>query len=165
MARRRTRAIFAIAACTTLSVGLAACGGGDDNEGDSGNKDVTLTWWHNGTADPALGYWKGLADAYTKAHPNVKFQISAVQNEELQKTKIPAALQGGNPPDLFQQWGGGELSDQVAAGKVMDISDKVGPELDAIGGSVAGWQVEGKTYGLPFSMGVEGFWYNKDLFE
>jgi len=98
------------------------------------------------------------------AHPNVKIEISAVQNEELQKTKIPAALQGNNPPDLYQQWGGGELADQVAAGKVMDISDKVSNELGLIGASVSGWQVDGKTYGLPFSMGVEGFWYNKAQF-
>ena len=51
MARRRTRAIFAIAACTTLSVGLAACGGDSDSDDESsGDKPVTLTWWHNGTA-------------------------------------------------------------------------------------------------------------------
>ena len=37
--------------------------------------------------------------------------------------------------------------------------------IDKIGGSVAGWQVDGKTYALPFSVGVVGFWYNKSLFE
>jgi raffinose/stachyose/melibiose transport system substrate-binding protein len=26
------------------------------------------------------------------------------------------------------------------------------------------WQVEGRQYGLPFRMGIEGFWYNKKLF-
>ena len=30
---------------------------------------------------------------------------------------------------------------------------------------MAGWQVDGKTYALPFSVGVVGFWYNKMLFE
>jgi len=158
--KRRIGAVLALFATTVL---LAACGGtgGTDN---SSNGNVTITWWHNGTADPLLGYWKKVADDFTKAHPNVKIQISAVQNEELQKTKLPAALQGNDPPDLFQQWGGGELADQVAAGKVMDISDKVSSELSLIGGSAAGWQVDGKTYGLPFSMGVEGFWYNKAQF-
>ena len=34
----------------------------------------------------------------------------------------------------------------------------------AIGGTVAPWQYQGKTYGLPFNFGIEGFWYNKDLF-
>ena len=45
---------------------------------------------------------------FEAAHPNVTIEVTAVQNEELQKTKIPAALQVNNPPDLFQQWGGGE---------------------------------------------------------
>ncbi len=27
------------------------------------------------------------------------------------------------------------------------------------------WQVDGKQYALPFTFGIEGFWYNKDLFE
>ncbi len=157
--KRRTGVILALLATTTL---LAACGGGGSG-GGSGNA-VTITWWHNGTADPLLGYWQKVANDFQKLHPNVTIKISAVQNEELQKTKIPAALQGNNPPDLFQQWGGGELADQVAAGKVMDISGKVSAELTLIGGSAAGWQVDGKTYGLPFSLGIEGFWYNKAQF-
>jgi raffinose/stachyose/melibiose transport system substrate-binding protein len=156
--KRRLGAVLALIATTSL---LVACGGnGSDNTGGT----VTLTWWHNGTADPLLGFWQKVADDFTKAHPNVKIEVSAVQNEELQKTKIPAALQANNPPDLFQQWGGGALADQVAAGKVLDISAKVGPELQLVGGSAAGWQVDGKTYGLPFSLGIEGFWYNKAQF-
>ena len=48
---------------------------------------------------------------------------------------------------------------------VRDLSDDASEEIDKIGGSVAGWQVDGKTYALPFSLGVVGFWYNTDLFE
>jgi len=155
---RRLSAVIALIVTTAL---VAACGG---SGGSSDNGKVTITWWHNGTGEPLLGYWQKVADDYHAAHPNVTIEVSAVQNEELQKTKIPAALQGNDPPDLFQQWGGGELADQVEAGKVMDISDKVSAELGLIGGSAAGWQVNGKTYGLPFSLGIEGFWYNKAQF-
>ncbi|MGO7983687.1 extracellular solute-binding protein, partial [Rhizobium johnstonii] len=45
-----------------------------------------------------------------------------------------------------------------------DISSDVTDELDAVGPTASGWQIDGKTYGLPFSYGIEGFWYNKDLF-
>jgi len=157
--KRPIGAVLALFATTVL---LAACSGGGG--GTSNNDNVTITWWHNGTGEPLLGFWQKVADDFHAAHPNVTIQVSAVQNEELQKTKIPAALQGNSPPDLFQQWGGGELADQVEAGKILDISDKVTAELGLIGGSAAGWQVGGKTYGLPFSMGVEGFWYNKAQF-
>lgn len=161
MAGRRGRS--AVVAVTVLAAVLAGCSD-DGSDGSSGDENVTLTWWHNGTNDPLLGFWQSVADEFEQAHPGVTVEVSAVQNEELQKTKIPVALQSGNPPDLYQQWGGGELADQVEAGKVMDISDQVGDELALIGGSAAGWQVEGKTYGLPFSLGVEGFWYNKAQF-
>src|SRR5436190_1702520 len=99
---RRLSAVLAIIVTTAL---VAACGG---SGGSSNNGNVTITWWHNGTGEPLLGYWQKVADDFMKAHPNVKIEVSAVQNEELQKTKIPAALQGNDPPDLFQQWGGGE---------------------------------------------------------
>jgi raffinose/stachyose/melibiose transport system substrate-binding protein len=47
----------------------------------------------------------------------------------------------------------------------MDITDQVQDELGLIGGSAAGWSYEGRQYGLPFSMGISGFWYRKSLFE
>jgi len=69
-----------------------------------------------------------------------------------------------DPPNLFQQWGGGEMADQVKANLRMDISDVAKDEIASVGGSAAGWQVNGKTYGLPWSLGVVGFWYNKAFF-
>jgi raffinose/stachyose/melibiose transport system substrate-binding protein len=108
--------------------------------------------------------WDDVAKEFEKSHPNVTVKVTGYQNEDLQRTLIPNALRSGNPPDLFQAWGGGELKDQVAAGYLKDISDDVKPELDAIGPTASGWQIDGKTYGLPFSYGIEGFWYNKDLF-
>jgi raffinose/stachyose/melibiose transport system substrate-binding protein len=163
MARsRRTRAVLALMASAVLPLTfLSACG--DDEPGAGEN--VVIDWWHNGTGDPLLSYWQGLADDFMASHPNVTINISAIQNEELQRTAIPAALQGGDPPELFQQWGGGELADQVKAGYLMDITDQVQEELDLVGGSAAGWSYEGRQYGLPFSMGISGFWYRKSLFE
>ena len=158
---RTMRKLLAASAVTAMTIaGLAAC---SPSTGENGG-DVTLTWWHNGNAEPLKGFWQSVADEFEAAHPGVTVQVEGIQNEELQRTKIPNALRGNNPPDLFQQWGGGELATQVEAGRVLDISDQVGPELESLGGSVAGWQVDGVTYGLPFSLGIEGFWYNKALF-
>jgi len=161
MNTRSISRLLAAGAVTALTLaGITACG---STPGDS-NGDVTLTWWHNGTGEPLKGYWQSVADQFEEDHPGVTINVEAVQNEELQRTKIPNALRGNNPPDLFQQWGGGELATQVEAGRVLDISADVDAELESLGGSVAGWQVDGKTYGLPFSLGIEGFWYNKALF-
>ncbi|MFN8189877.1 MAG: extracellular solute-binding protein [Nocardioidaceae bacterium] len=46
----------------------------------------------------------------------------------------------------------------------MDLTDKAADTIAKLGGAVAGWRND-KTYGLPFSVGVVGFWYNKAMFE
>ncbi len=159
---KRSRMIAATAAATLALGALAGCtpgtGGGDGEK-------VTITWWHNGTGEPLLGFWEGVASEFEDEHPNVTVNVEAYQNEELQRTLIPNALRSGSGVDLFQQWGAGELAAQVEAGYVMDITDQVADQVDAIGGAVAPWQYQGATYGLPFNFGLEGFWYNKDLFE
>jgi len=162
MNRHSMRGFVALGAVAALAAGaLAGCSSGTPASGGK----VTLTWWHNATADPLKGLWASVAKDFEKLHPNVTVKVTGYQNEDLQRTLIPNALRSGNPPDLFQAWGGGEIVDQVAAGYVKDISADVKPELSAIGPTVSGWQVNGKTYGLPFSYGIEGFWYNKDLFK
>lgn len=160
---RITRAVT-VSAAALLTVGaLAGCTTGGSTPSDTGAP-VTITWWHNGTGDPLKSLWQDVANEFMAAHPNVTVNVQAFQNEDLQKTQIPNALRAGTGVDLFQAWGGGEIKDQVAAGYVMDISDAAKDAITSVGPVVSGWQVDGKTYGLPFDYSIEGFWYNKDLF-
>ena len=156
--RSRTTRLVAVAAASTLALALAGCTAG----GGTGDDNVTITWWHNGTGEPLLGFWEDVAAEFEEANPGVTVEVTAYQNEELQRTLIPNALRSNDAPDLFQQWGAGELAAQVEAGYVMDITDEVQQQLEAIGATAAPWQLDGQTYGLPFSFGIEGFWYNKD---
>ncbi len=153
----RSCAALAVTAAVALTAG---CGGSD---GASKDGSVTLTWWHNGTADPAHTAWQEVADAYHAAHPKVSFKINPMQNEQFQ-TKVPLALQSNDPPDLYQQWGGGAEATQVKSGRLMDLTDAVSGWKDQLGNAAAGWQVDGKQYGVPFDLHVVGFWYRKDLF-
>lgn len=143
----------------------AATGDGATQNGDqAGDGDtVTLTWWHNGNNDPLLSLWQGVADTYTAENPNVVFEIEPIQNEDL-RTRLQIALQSGNPPDILPQWGGGEQSTQVAADFLMPLDEHIPEAIDSLGGAVAGWQTEGVTYGLPYRLGVGGFWYRTDIF-
>ncbi len=149
-------------ACGTVlvasSAGLAASG----HESGS-SKTVTLVWWHNANQGAGKALWDTVAKEFQAAHPGVKIKVVPFQNEQF-KTKIPIALQSSSPPDVFQSWGGGGLVDQVKAGKVADVTKYVAPWIKTIGGSAAGWQVNGKQYAIPYSLGVVGFWYNKELF-
>lgn len=159
MNRSRMTRVGAVVAASALAIGLAGCTGGTADDGE-----VTLTWWHNGTGEPLLSFWEGVAAEFEEANPGVNVEVTAYQNEELQRTLIPNQLRTGSGLDLYQQWGAGELAAQVDAGFVKDISADVTEEVDALGGVVAPWQYDGATYGLPFNFGIEGFWYNKDLF-
>ncbi len=131
-------------------------------------KPVTINWWHISTADPGLSFWAGLAKQYMAAHPNVTINITVLENEAF-KTKLTTVLQSGNPPDIFQSWGGGDMNSQVQAGLLQDIT----PALDADNGAwrstfgagaLSVYAYQGKNYGVPWDMGMVGFWYNKDLF-
>lgn len=163
--RRRSTAAFSV-----LALGLLAACGGDSDDGGNGNADgdgenVTITWWHNATGDPLNVFWEDIAQEFMDENPNVTVEVSAYQNEELQNTLIPNQLRAGSGLDLYQSWGAGELADQVEAGYVKDISEMVSEEVDALGAITAPWQYEDATYGLPYSFGLGGFWYNTELFE
>ena len=129
---------------------------------------VTVEWWHITTVDPGKTLWQTLANQYMAAHPNVTIHITILENEAF-KTKLTTVMQGGTPPDIFQSWGGGVMNDQIAAGMLQDIT----PALDANGGAwrnsfapgaLAVYAENGKNYGVPWDMGMVGWWYNKDLF-
>ena len=125
---------------------------------------VTITWYHIQNNDPGLSLWKTLADEYMAAHPNVKIDIQVNENEAF-KTKLTTLLQQGDVPDLFQTWGGGGLRQQVEAGLVKDISADIASWKDTINpGALSMYEVDGKNYGVPFDLGIVGFWYNTKSF-
>ncbi len=125
---------------------------------------VTIEWWNNGDKDPRKALWAKVTADYMAAHPGVIIKNVPMQNEDF-KTKIPVALNGSTPPDLYQSWGGGGLAEQVQAGKVEDITAAAAPWISTINpGAASLYQVDGKQYGIPYDLGVVGFWYNKDLF-
>lgn len=164
--KRRGGAVVALVAVAALVA--AGCSSSKSSSGSKSglySKNVTLQWWHNANQDgPGKTYWQKVADDFHKAHPTVTIKISAIETNELQRNRIPAALLSNNPPDIFQDWGGGEMAEQVKAGYLKDITNDVKAELATMGPVAKIWSVDGKQYGLPFSFGVEGFWYNKDLF-
>ena len=125
---------------------------------------VTIEWWHISKDDPGKTLFKGIADAYMAAHPNVKINITVLENEAF-KTKLTTAMQSGTPPDLFQSWGGGTMAAQADAGMLKDITADVASWKDTVNaGAMSIYSYNGKQYGIPWDMGMIGFWYNKAAF-
>ncbi len=166
MARpRRIRAGLALIATTTMLLTSACSKDQTASNADLYKNPVTLTWWHNQSEQgPGRDYWQKVANDFHALHPTVTIKIEAIETNQLQRTRIPAALLTNSPPDIFQAWGGGEIIDQVKAGYLKDITDQTKAEVASIGNAASIWAVDGHQYGLPFRMGIEGFWYNKKLF-
>ena len=102
---------------------------------------------------------------YEAAHPGVTIEATVLENEAL-KAKIATEMQAGNPPDLFQSWGGGVLAQQQEAGMVRSIDDEIADWKDTMNAAAMSiYQVDGVQYGIPYNFGLVGFWYNQDLFE
>jgi raffinose/stachyose/melibiose transport system substrate-binding protein len=150
-----------LALATALTTATSGCGGSSDDSNNNGK--VKLTWWHNANNDPGLSFWSKIAKEYEAKNSKVTIEVVPMQNEQF-TTKLPVALQSSNPPDIFQQWGGGQLADQVSSGRVMDITADTKSWIDQLGTAAENWKVDGKQYGIPYSLGVVGFWYNKELF-
>ncbi|NMB90834.1 MAG: extracellular solute-binding protein, partial [Chloroflexi bacterium] len=127
---------------------------------------VTITWWHIQVADDQKALWQDMADQYIADHPNVTIEITVLENENF-KTKLTTVMQSGNPPDIFQSWGGGTMNEYAQAGLLKDITadlDKDGWRDTFSPGALGVYSFQGKNYGVPRDMGAVGFWYNKDLF-
>ena len=74
-------------------------------------------------------------------------------------------MQSGTAPDLFQSWGGGIMAAQADAGMLKDITADVASWKDTVNpGAMSIYAYKGKQYGMPWDMGMIGFWYNKALF-
>lgn len=126
---------------------------------------VEFDWWHIAINDPGKADFQAIADAYMAEHPNVKINITVLENEAF-KTKLATEMQAGNAPDLFHSWGGGIMAAQADAGMLKDITADIADWKDTVNpGALSVYSYNGKQYGVPWDLGIIGFWYNKDLFE
>src|SRR5207342_1677503 len=118
---------------------------------------VAVDWWHITTGEPGKTDFKAIADAYMAAHPNVKINITVLENEAF-KAKLAATPPDGYP-DLFQSWGGGIMAAQADAGLLKDITADVASWKDTINpGAMSIYSYKGAQYGIPWDMGMIGVW-------
>jgi raffinose/stachyose/melibiose transport system substrate-binding protein len=130
----------------------------------TGGEPVTVDWWHITTGEPGKTDFQDAADAYMAANPNVTIKITVLENEAF-KTKLSTTA-AADYPDLFQSWGGGIMAQQADAGLLKDITADIADWKDTINpGAMSIYAYNGKQYGVPWDMGMIGFWYNKALFE
>ncbi|MBN9643982.1 ABC transporter substrate-binding protein [Corynebacterium mendelii] len=123
------RRVLAVCAAAALSVSaLTACSGSDDQGSgstDSGsgsaNQVNVVTWWSAGSEKKGL---EALVEVFNEQHPDTEFVNEAISggSGDQAKQKLQTDLAAKNPPDTYQAHAGAELSSDIAAGYLEDVS-------------------------------------------
>lgn len=156
--------ILVVAALVVVATSMVFAGGGKDAKKGADGK-VVVTWCNHDTSATRTEYNKAIIAEFEAAHPNVKIEMTTLENEA-EKSKISTMIQSGTPYDVFSSWGGGTHAAYARAGQLLDISSACNNTAfgNSIGaGTWAPYMVDGKYYGVPYNAGCVTFWYNKDL--
>ncbi len=183
--------ISALALAFCMVIGMAACGqkaaapketqapateaaaaeteaaeGETEAAAPSGDQTVLKVWSIATESDanrPA--YLQAIAD-YEAAHPDVKIELEAFENNSY-KTKIKAAMMGGDTedlPDIFFSWSGGFLGEFVNAGRAYCLDENLAAYSDKLNESMLSTTTyDGKHYGVPTTFNVVAMYANMDL--
>lgn len=148
--------LLAVLAVLLVSVGAVAA-----------QDEVTINWWHISTQEDQAAYWQGLADAYMEANPGVNIEITVLENAAF-KERLTTVMQAGDPPDIFESWGGAVLWNFAENDLVRNIAPELEGEWKDTFTAKAALELygqDGEYYGVPWTWGAVGMFYNKDLFE
>ena len=147
---------FALALAAVMLLGLVPA---------FAEEEITLTMWCIATESDANrpAYEAAIAE-FEAAHPNVKLEWEAFENQSY-KTKIKTAMADPNTlPDIFFTWAGAFLGDFVNAGNVYCLDDAYlayADELPEV--MLANASYGGHHYGVPLTMNIVTLFANMDL--
>ncbi len=119
---------------------------------------TVIRWWHITTNEENAALMQAAADAFVTANPGVTIEITVQENEAF-KARLTTVMQSGDPPDVFQSWGGGVLYQYAEAELVRDLTDALA--VDGWGESFAQsalalYGTDGRNYGVPWNTGMVG---------
>ncbi len=157
--------------CFTLAIttvfAMTACGGENDEE-DDGRR--VLKWEVLKAGYGTIPYEK-LAEAYMEKNPEVLVKINF--NPSITDTTASRLESKTNVADVYSFKSMESIKRWIASGWVESLDDVYESELStgktikesATGNSVEACSYNGKTYAIPEYMSVNGFVYNKSLFD
>ena len=127
---------------------------------------VTIDLWDTDLGDPGKTIWQTAANMYMADHPQVSITIEALDAGTF-ATRMAIAENSNHMPDLFESSGGLDLRALAERGMLRDITSEVAAWSDPASKDINAMNVfayKGGQYGMPWSMGMTGIFYNKALF-
>ncbi|SCL34261.1 carbohydrate ABC transporter substrate-binding protein, CUT1 family (TC 3.A.1.1.-) [Micromonospora nigra] len=147
----------AVSAATALTLVLAGCGGEDEPVDPNAPVTITLAGWSLASTPE----FKTLADGFKASHPNVTVELKEYDAANYD-TQMTADLAAGTAPDVYVLKNLKNFYTYQSGGQLLDVSDA----SSALAGvsSAAAYQVDGKTYAVPYRQDSWVLFYNRDLF-
>ncbi|WP_027345560.1 ABC transporter substrate-binding protein [Hamadaea tsunoensis] len=142
------------------SLALTGCSSSDTPETmPTGPVSITLAGWSLSTTPE----FKTLADGFHTANPNITVELKEYDASNYD-TQMTADLAAGSAPDVYVQKNLKMFYTYQAGGQLLDVSD-VAKGLTSSPGGLSGYQVDGKTYAIPYRQDSWVLFYNKALFD
>ena len=169
MKKKAMALVMAAATAISLMAGSLSVSAATDPDTSAEKKIKVLSIWAEDSADGKI--LTGMLDNYTKdVNPNFSYEYEYVSASDL-STKISTLVASNDLPDLFAYSAGVPLRELIQAGKVVNVSEELkamGEEdkvMDSAKSIMTSLSDTDDLYDLPFGMNIEGFWYNKSVFE
>ncbi len=111
-----------------------------------------------------------ICKAYQEVNPNFTYEYELVSSDDLRQ-KVATLVASNDLPDMFVYESGKPIVDLIDADQIVDIGamlEEIGstsyvtPSATSLLQTLSGTD---SIYDLPLGLNVEGFWYNKELFE
>lgn len=156
---KRSIAVVLGTAATAISLILAGCGGGSASpSSSSGPVTITLAGWSLSTTPE----FQTLADGFHAANPDVTVQVKEYDATNYD-TQMIADLAAKKAPDIYVQKNLKNFYTYQNGKQLVDVSDVAAKLGDKVGG-LSDYQVDGKTWAIPYRQDSWVLFYNKDLF-
>ncbi len=153
----------ALGLAAAVSLVLTGCSSGDDGPSSDGSASsgpvtITLAGWSLATTPE----FQTLADAFHAANPDVTVQVKEYDATNYD-TQMTADLAAGSAPDIYVQKNLKNFSTYQTGNQLLDVSDVAAGLGDDVNG-LSAYEVDGKTFAIPYRQDSWYLFYNKDLF-
>ncbi|MFG2817429.1 extracellular solute-binding protein [Streptomyces sp. NPDC048410] len=151
-----------VVTAVVLALTATACGSGGPGGGGAGPGKVTVWSLQDTALNPVQ---KRSVSAFNASAEGTEASIQFFVNDPY-KQKLQTALGSPAAPDVFLNWGGGNLSTYVKSGDAADLGSGLSPSFKAkfLPSVMTAGTIDGKTYGVPMEgMQPVALFTNKDV--
>ncbi|WP_433305895.1 ABC transporter substrate-binding protein [Actinoplanes sp. CA-030573] len=157
---------LALAACGGTSTKPTAAPAGGNGGASYSGPNVTVSFWNGWTGSDGQTA-QAMVDQFNKDNPNVQVKMNVFQWADF-FTKLPAAVQSGNGPDVAAMHID-DIPTQAAQQVIVPIDDVATAlglkESDFAPAVWNGGVYQQKRYGIPIDVHNLGLYYNKTVME